>query len=189
MTIKKSKFDSNFPREEYDFYRTFDGKCHHVLAENFRTKNKTITYVEPCVGIGDLVDGLKPYGFKCVYSCDIFQRNDTPTDAVIKNALDLTEEDCSGADYIITNPPWKRKILHEMIEHFVSLRPTWLLFDSDWANTKQASKLINQYCQKISVIGRVQWIEGSKHGSLKDCSWYLFTKNKLGETTFAPRMI
>ena len=29
-----------------------------------------------------------------------------------------------------------------MIEHFTSLRPTWLLFDADWMHTKQSQPFL-----------------------------------------------
>jgi hypothetical protein len=59
-------------------------------------------------------------------------------DVTQMDAFDLSEKDCDGANYIITNPPWSRDILHPLILRFVSLRPTWLLFDADWLYTKQA---------------------------------------------------
>jgi len=47
-----------------------------------------------------------------------------------------------GADCICTNPPWSRDVLHRLIEHFQNIAPTWLLLDSDWAQTKQAAPFL-----------------------------------------------
>ena len=77
------------------------------------------------------------------------------------------------SDYIITNPPWNRKILHPMIDHFSDLRPTWLLFDSDWMHTKQSIPYLKML-KKVVSIGRVKWIEGSTSVGKDNCCWYLF---------------
>ena len=47
---------------------------------------------------------------------------------ITKHFRDLGEHEFLEADYIITNPPWDRKLLHPMIEYFTAFRPTWLLF-------------------------------------------------------------
>jgi hypothetical protein len=94
------------------------------------------------------------------------------------DALNVTLEavNVSGADYIITNPPWDRKILHPMIEHFSSMRPTWLLFDADWMHTKQSTPYMD-YCQKIVPVGRVKWIPDSKMTGKDNAAWYLFDQD------------
>lgn len=63
-----------------------------------------------------------------------------------------------------------------MIECFRNLLPTWLLFDADWAHTKQASEYL-KYCSKIVSIGRVKWIPDSKMTGKDNCAWYLFNKD------------
>jgi hypothetical protein len=52
--------------------------------------------------------------------------------------------------------------MHELIRHFISLRPSWLLIDSDWMMTRQASELI-RCCAKVVAIGRLKWIAGSDY--------------------------
>jgi hypothetical protein len=91
-------------------------------------------------------------------------------------------------DYCITNPPWERKFLHAFIDHYIDIAPTWLLFDADWAHTKQSSMLIT-YCAKIVSVGRVKWIEGSKNTGKDNCCWYLFDKHHRGPTEFYGRLI
>lgn len=95
-----------------------------------------------------------------------------------KDALLIGDHDLAGVDLIITNPPWDRRpasgrILHRLIEHFASLRPTWLLFDSDWLQTVQAKPYMESLVATVS-IGRVKWIEGSTMSGKDNCQWYLF---------------
>ena len=88
----------------------------------------------------------------------------------------MADASLRDADHIITNPPWDRKILHPMIEHFASMRPTWLLFDADWMHTKQSTPYMD-YCQKIVSVGRVKWIPDSKMTGKDNCAWYLFDQD------------
>ena len=86
---------------------------------------------------------------------------------------DALEHGYSYCDYIITNPPWNRKILHPMIDHFADQKPTWLLFDSDWMHTKQSIPYLKML-KKVVSVGRVKWIEGSASVGKDNCCWYLF---------------
>jgi hypothetical protein len=147
------------------------------------------TYCEPCAGDGRLIshiDGLcgsiKPS--KCVAAYDVEPGN---SNVLKMDALDLEERHLNGAEYIITNPPWDRSILHPMIERFSDLRPTWLLFDADWMHTKQAAPFANRVRQVVS-IGRVKWIEDSKSVGKDNACWYLFGKPcKRSHTRFSWR--
>ena len=86
---------------------------------------------------------------------------------------DALTQGYTQCDYIITNPPWDRKILHPMIEHFSDFKPTWLLFDADWMHTKQSKKYLT-LLKKVVSIGRIKWIEGSSSVGKDNCCWYLF---------------
>jgi hypothetical protein len=120
------------------------------------------TFAEPCCGNGDLVNHLESHGLHCLYRGDI---------ATGQDALAL--ESYGGADAIITNPPWKRPILHPLIRHFQKIAPTWLLLDQDWACTKQAVPYL-ACCTDILAIGRQIWIPGTgKHG-FDNAAWYRF---------------
>ncbi|WP_456389017.1 hypothetical protein [Profundibacter sp.] len=98
----------------------------------------------------------------------------------------MSESDISGADLIITNPPWDRKILHPMIEHFSALRPTWLLFDADWVHTRQSAPFM-PWLHKIVSVGRVKWIPDSKMTGKDNCAWHLFDQHTTGQTVFVGR--
>ena len=41
------------------------------------------------------------------------------------------------------------------------LAPTWLLFDADWAHTKQAAPYL-RHCSHIVSVGRVHWMAGTQ---------------------------
>ena len=112
---------------------------------------------------------------------------DPNTPYPVLDARNLNKELLGGANLIITNPPWSRDILHDLIMGFSKIAPTWLLFDADWAFTKQ-SRFYMAYCQMIVAVGRVKWIEGSKNTGKDNCAWYLFGGNPLtGQTIFVGR--
>lgn len=126
-------------------------------------------YVEPCAGQGYLIKHLEYYGHICVWDGDINTGED---------ALNLTSQDVNDADYIITNPPWSRPILHELIQHLSSLKPTWLLFDAGWYYTVQSRDLVRDLLVARVPTGRLKWIPGSKMTGKDDNAWHLFDINK-----------
>ena len=155
---------SNFDRKPRDFYQTPEAAVKPLLSHIGRVR-----FVEPCAGDGALVDHLTEAGMTCVDAFDIFPNRH---DVRKQNALSAVDSLICG-DYIITNPPWDRKILHQMIEHFSQRRPTWLLFDADWMHTKQSAELM-RLCKKVVSVGRVKWIPDSKMTGKDNCAWYLF---------------
>lgn len=163
---------SSFARRPMDAYQTIDPKASRALMPHLHGVR---TYAEPCCGEGHLVAQFRDHGLACVYAGDIGQGHD---------ALALTNEIAGYPDAYITNPPWTRKILHALIRHLMHLRPTWLLFDSDWAYNLEACGLI-QHCSHIVVVGRLKWIEGSPASGKDNCSWYRFD----GQHRDGPRFI
>jgi len=138
-------------------------------------------YIEPCCGNMCLVEALGALapGLVCGFAGDIKHGFD---------ALTLKPSDIIryGADAIITNPSWTRQILHPLIAHFSSLAPTWLLFDADWAHTRQASTLLCR-CSHIVAIGRVRWIRDTPHTGKDNAAWYRFWSQHKGPTKFIGR--
>lgn len=63
-----------------------------------------------------------------------------------------------------------------MIEHFTALRPTWLLFDSDWMQTKQAVPYLDRLVATVA-IGRVRWFEDTKMSGKDNVQWHLFHRD------------
>jgi hypothetical protein len=141
-------------------------------------------FIEPCAGDGRLVKHLETHGMSCVWAFDVEPQADWVERG---DALDTDFAAEPDADYIITNPPWDRKILHPMIEHFSRQLPTWLLFDADWVHTRQSAPFM-PYCRKIVSVGRVKWIEGSKMTGKDNCAFYLFDWNDPGPCEFFGRV-
>jgi hypothetical protein len=149
---------SDFERREADFYQTPRAAV-APLIPNLRGVR---SFAEPCAGDGALVRHLESFGLRCVWQGDI------------RSGQDALAVDSYGAvDAIVTNPPYTRELMHRMIAHFSRIAPTWLLLESDWAQTKQASPFMAT-CSDIVAIGRVKWIEGSKHTGKENFGWFRF---------------
>ena len=156
---------SDFERVERDYYPTPRAVAQPLLAHlNPRTR-----FVEPCAGDGRLVRHLEEAGHFCEDAFDIEPQIESVSQG---DALIDSFESASGLT-CITNPPWRRDFLHPFITHWRAQMPTWVLCDADWAHTVQANPFL-PYCNKIVAVGRVKWIEGSKHTGKDNCAWYLF---------------
>lgn len=161
---------SDFEREKLDFYPTPMEAVKPLLPHLLPGSS----FCEPCAGAGDLVRHLESAGFHCVSAFDV-----EPRDNMVQrhDASFIVRDDINCARYIITNPPWDRPPLHQIIERCSALAPTWLLFDADWMHTKQASPYM-KYCAKIVSVGRVKWIADSDMAGKDNCCWYLFTADE-----------
>ena len=149
---------SNYERRAADFYPTPRAAVVPLIPYLHGVR----TFAEPCAGDGNLVRHLEGFGLRSVYAGDIRTGED---------ALEL--DHYGAADAIITNPPYTRDLMHRLIAHFQRIAPTWLLLDSDWASTRQAVPFL-LHCSDIVAIGRVKWIEGSKHTGKDNHAWYRF---------------
>ncbi len=138
-----------------------------------------LTYAEPCCGDGALIGHLDKAGHVCRFAADIDPRMEG---AHTVNALTVARGSMGYAEAVITNPPWDRKILHPLISHLSAMLPCWLLFDAEWANTKQSIPFL-PWCHKIVSIGRVRWIPGTTMTSKDSCCWYLFDQTTPRLTT------
>ncbi|TNE46890.1 MAG: hypothetical protein EP341_09720 [Sphingomonadales bacterium] len=173
---------SNFKRRPQDRYRTFDPRAGDALAPHI---HQLARYWEPCAAAGDLVRNLNRHGMECIAATDISPECDQVyrLDALKTTAMDVA---ITGATHIITNPPWSRPILHQMIPQFAQILPTWLLFDADWAHTMQAAPLMRM-CKMIVSVGRLCWIEGTTQTGKDNCAWYHFDARHQGGTQFIGR--
>jgi len=163
---------SNFERRERDFYPTpFEAVVPlfpHILEDQ--------TICEPCAGDGTLVRHLMRRR-RVIEAFDI-----EPQDSSVAKG-DATKPYRTKASVIVTNPPWRRDILHRIIE--VAPAPAWLLFDADWVHTKQSIPFLPRL-RKIVSVGRVKWIEGSRMTGKDNCAWHLFASWG-GQTEFFGR--
>jgi hypothetical protein len=168
---------SDFERVEKDFYRTIDPRAVAALAPHLKPQTR---FAEPCAGAGDLIKALEEIGHRCVWQSDI--AFDDPVDAAMLNM----EVVAPYADAVITNPPWTRNELHPIIENLSAGLPTWLLFDADWAHTRQSAPYMGR-CTDIVSIGRLIWIPGTTTSGKDNCAWYRFSRDKDGPTRFHGR--
>jgi hypothetical protein len=158
---------STFERVERDFYTTPKS----AVAPLLPFLGDYMSYCEPCAGAGDL---LRRIPLPCASAYDIAPQS---PHVELMDAMSLGLEDLRGADCIITNPPWRRDVLHPLISRFSALCDTWLLFDADWMHTRQASPYITR-CHMIVSVGRVKWVPDSKFTGKDNCCWYLFRPQK-----------
>lgn len=171
---------SDFERNERDYYQTPIKAVEPLITH----LPDTFTYAEPCAGDGRLVQNIAKLtnnGGVATFMCDIEPQEDW---IMVGDALEAVIPET--VDYIITNPPWDRKLLHPLIERFAAIKPTWLLFDADWMHTMQSIPYM-PWCSKIVSVGRVKWIEGSTSVGKDNAAWYLFDANHIGETEFYGR--
>jgi hypothetical protein len=173
---------SDFERIPRDFYPTPKEAVVPLVPHLPRRFN----YWEPCCGDGALIRALDESAFDawCIAASDIDPKGPYDTKDALK--VDSAWVSFSAQDFIITNPPWDRKTLHPMIEHFSAIRPTWLLFDADWMHTKQSAPYM-PWLRKVVSVGRVKWIPDSKHTGKDNCCWYLFDQHAGGPTEFIGR--
>ena len=156
---------SDFERKPRDFYPT-PIEAVYPLLEHLE---EDFLFAEPCAGDGTLIEHLETKGV-CMWASDI----EPQAKGIHRSPYDkLGFNELIESNYIITNPPWDRSILHPIIDFFAPQMPTWLLFDADWIHTEQ-SKPYMEMCHKIVSVGRIKWF-GNMTGK-DNCAWYLFDK-------------
>ena len=139
---------SDFERKPRDFYPT-PIEAVYPLLEHLE---EDFLFAEPCAGDGTLIEHLETKGV-CMWASDI----EPQAKGIHRSPYDkLGFNELIESNYIITNPPWDRSILHPIIDFFAPQMPTWLLFDADWIHTKQ-SKPYMEMCHKIGSVGRIKW--------------------------------
>lgn len=176
--------NSNFERKERDYYPTplkpVLPLFPHIVVP-YAGRGYKAKFIEPCAGDGRLIRHLESQGHQCVYACDI----EPQAEGIEKKDVLFFDAKLPECDLIITNPPWKRELLHPMIDIFRNHAPTWLLLDSDWKDTIQAAPFM-RHCAKVVSVGRVSWEENGVDGK-DNCSWYFFVKQKC-DCIFIPRI-
>lgn len=176
-----SKRAPQFERRERDFYPT-PREAVIPLLPHLAPRTK---FIEPCAGDGALIDHLEEAGHLCVAAFDIEPR----ADGIAK--LDVLDRR-GGWPFTdptikrITNPPWRRDVLHRLISSLSAQGPTWLLFDADWMHTRQSAPYL-PLCRKIVSVGRVKWIPDSPFTGKDNCAWYLFDARSSAPAVFIGR--
>ena len=167
-----------FEKKPRDFYATKDPAAVNRLLPHLSNES----FIEPCAGAGDLAKALMMNKMQCKGMYDI-----EPQLWAVKaqNCLTLTEKDVEFADQFITNPPFTWKVLQPMMDHLISLLPTWLLLPADNMHNVRMGPYMKR-CDKVVSIGRLYWEENKIKGVDNYC-WYHFDKNHEGKTEFVGR--
>ena len=164
---------SSFERVPRDFYAT-PAKAVAPLIPYLRAGGIR-AFAEPCCGDGDLVRILESNGLMCSYAGDIVTGQDA-----------LARDHYGAADAIVTNPPYRRDVLHKLIPHFGRILPTWLLLPADWVSTLQAVPYL-AHCSDVVPIGRVKWFADTRHQSMENFAWLRFDARHQGATVIHRR--
>lgn len=173
---------SDFERIPRDLYRTFDPRAMEGLAPFLARSTR---YVEPMAGAGDLIRQLAGLGHECVAAMDI-----VPLAPGIQQGDVLKLRSVSKPfDCFITNPSWKRPILHAVIRRLSAIAPTWLLFDAGWAFSQQSAPFMGGLCSDVVPIGRLRWIPDTTDDGKDDCAWYRFDSAHSGPAALHPRIV
>lgn len=157
--------DGDFERIPNDLYRTWDTRAVRALLPHLE---RGTVFVEPCAGHGDLIDQLVNAGHRCIGAFDI-----DPKRGDIERADAINLRWATKRGIWITNPPWTRDIMHAIIKNLCVQAPCWLLFDSDWLFTNQATPYLI-YLRKIVAVGRLRWIPDSGMDGKDNCMWAMF---------------
>jgi hypothetical protein len=148
-----------------DYWPTIDPKARGPLIPHLP---RGVRYAEPMAGAGHLIKLLGPE-IECAWASDL----EPQVDWIAQR--DVFDCELGDAQMFITNPIWTRKLLHKVVVHLSDQAPTWLLVDSDWANTDQFGRFATR-CRRIVYVGRLIWIPGTTNPGFTSCSWYLFDK-------------
>ena len=168
-----------FEKKPRDFYGTIDPVAARVIAPYLMS----FTAAEPCYGDGDLVSTLLEAGYdRFVFTSDI--RRDSKA-SLIKDGLDLTEKDLQDADCIVTNPPFTWTILKPLMDHWLTLKPTWLLLPADMMHNKRMAPYMKQ-CNLILSVGRMYWMPNKVKG-VDNFGWFHFDIDEVSKTIFKTR--
>lgn len=172
---------STFKRRKSDLYRTPE----EAVAPLLRFLPPQTRFAEPCAANGQLVDALQKAGHSAHYIGDLIPGRG---DVLQQDALSWrpVPRPLRPISSIITNPPWRRELMHSMIIHFARMLPTWLLFDADWVHTQQSAPF-QPYLHKVVSVGRVKWIPGSRMTGKDNCAWHLFDMSRAAPTIFHGR--
>ena len=162
---------SSFPRNKHDFYATPFAPVAELVRGPLAPG---LTFIDPCVGAGDIVDHLRTLGRICLGALDLVPKR---ADVVCRDSLSLSPEDAPEGVSFITNPAWTRQLLLPLIDHLAALALTWCLLPLDI----QANLYFARYLtpgayrlHKVQPVARVKWIDGSKYTAKDNACWYLF---------------
>lgn len=175
---------SDFERNRHDSYPT----PYKAVLPLISHLDGVITFAEPCAGHGRLIEHLERHRLRCIFRSDIVQSD--RLDQRLLDARQLTREAMDDMpddepDAFITNPPWTREVLHEIIDNLKWIKPTWLLLSADWLFNKSSAEYLPD-ATDIVPIGRVKWIADSEYTGKENACWVRFVGGHDRGATFHP---
>lgn len=171
-----------YARQDKDKYRTMMSAVEHVVEY----MPNPCRFIEPCAGDGRLIKHLESFeGFECV------QAFDSAPDAPHIPVGDMLHMPLSSrADMIITNPPWRRKLLHPLMDRIIDEKwDAWLLIDHNWLATQQTAPY-REHVRLIFPIGRHLWFDEPPPGMdthktpMDDAMWIFVSGLNTGPSTY-----
>ena len=165
-----------FDRKPRDFYPTPGAAvCPLVLHAT------PLCFVEPCAGDGALLRELEAAGWRCHAAFDI-----EPGDPAVerRDGTDFDRElldEWPCLEAVVTNPPYERTALLRLLDMWLGTGLTvWLLLPSDMLMNKWWAPYA-PHVWGIIPIGRIKWIEGSKHTSTENFCWVRLERQEYGD--------
>lgn len=170
-------------RSPRDLYETVDPRAVAALLPYL---DKRMPFVEPCAGAGALVDQLVDAGMALHYACDIHPLRDGIA------MLDARAVRLGEGEQVITNPPFTRKLMHEIMLHCARQVPSWFLVEADWLVTQQAADIIRLHGTDIVAVGRLRWFRKGDprdkgNDPMDNFAWIRLEPQPFGACRFWPR--
>lgn len=177
------KRGDTYERSPRDLYETVDPRAVAALLPHV---DKRLPFIEPCAGAGALVDQLVGAGLKLHYACDI---------APLRHGfgmLDARAVRIDESEQVITNPPFTRSLMHEIMVHCARQAPSWFLVEADWVMTQQAAPILREHGAEVVSIGRLKWFRKGDprdkgNDPMDNFVWLKLVPQPFGGITFWPR--
>lgn len=178
-----SKRGEAFERSPRDLYETVDPRA---VAALLPYVDKSMPFVEPCAGAGALTDQLLAAGMACAGELDIQPLR--PHIAM----LDARAVRLNAGEQVITNPPFTRKLMHEIMLHCARQVPSWFLVEADWLFTQQATPILTKHGAQAVAIGRLKWFREDDprqkgNDPMDNMAWLQLVPEPFGGMIFWPR--
>lgn len=161
---------SKYPRVPGDYYPTIDRRCVYALLQHFKIKKTEIIF-DVCAPQGSgIIDTLKATGLD-----NAFCKPDAFEETIM-------------ADWIITNPPYSRPLVDQIIErqiervrqNHVSVFACLLRANFDFAKSRQHIFKNNfLYFGQVKMLFRPRWIKKSKGSPIHNYVWQIWANPKL----------
>lgn len=156
---------SGYARKENDDYQTIDGRCLEALVASTPGILKSDHIVDFCASHGSgIVTKLNEMGFFASGAPNAFEN--------IK------------CDWIVTNPPYDRKIVDSFVDHAISLLDSGsvrvgaaFLMRANWDFAVSRSRLFDnpRYAAQIKMRFRPWWTEKRDAQPIHNFVWHLWT--------------